>query len=221
MAALTNQLPRKLSTQLTYLNPMENYSGIKLARLSAFYLLTFFIAFLVGKEDLPHWLLSTLFAVGISGLIAGLGIDYFQTNVVANEMLNEYEEFAETQESEADRNLRLRKAYAGGLIPYVVQAIYKEDAHIYPAISILPAASENDAINGFMEEIPKSYPNLAGCQPIYIVAICMNRHEPDTINVVDLYDFYKKSRNGDKSEDPEKQFTRFLSELDIKRHLEV
>jgi hypothetical protein len=200
---------------------MENYSGIKLARLSAIFLAVFLFAFTVGRNDIPHWLLSTLFAVGIAGLIAGLGIDYFQTDVVANEMLNEYEDFAETQESEADMNLRLRKAYAGGLIPFVVQAIYKEEAYIYPAVSILPAASEQDAINGFMEEIPKSHPNLAGCQPIYIVAICMNRHEPDTINIVDLYDFYKKARNGDKSEDPEKQFTRFLSELDIKRHLEV
>jgi hypothetical protein len=200
---------------------MENYSGIKLARLSTIFLAVFLFAFTVGRNDIPHWLLSTLFAVGIAGLIAGLGIDYFQTDVVANEMLNEYEEFAETQESEADRNLRLRKAYAGGLIPFVVQAIYKEDAHIYPAVSILPAASEQDAIKGFLEEIPKSYPDFAGCQPIYIAAICMNRHEPDTINVVDLYDFYKKARDGDKNEDPEKQFSRFLSELDIKRHLEV
>lgn len=200
---------------------MENYSGIKLARLSTIFLAVFLFAFTVGRNDIPHWLMSTLFAVGLAGLIAGLAIDYFQTDVVANEMLNEYEEFAETQESEAERNLRLRKAYADGMIPFVVQAIYKEDAHIYPAVSILPAASEQDAINGFMEEIPKSNPNLAGCKPIYIAAICMNRHEPDTINVVDLYDFYKKARYGDKNEDPEKQFSRFLSELDIKRHLEV
>jgi hypothetical protein len=200
---------------------MENYSGIKLARLSTAYLVIYMLVLAGGTENYPKWVMAILLVVGMAGLVIGLILDYFETDVVANEMLNEYEEFAETQESEADRNLRLRKAYAGGLIPFVVQAIYKQNDTLYPTISILPAASEQDAIQGFLQEIPNVYPSFAGCQPIYTGAVCMNRHEPDTINVVDLYDFYKKARYGDKNEDPEKQFSRFLSELDIKRHLEV
>jgi len=200
---------------------MENYSGIKLARLSTIFLAVFLLAFTIGRSDIPHWLMSILFAVGIAGLISGLVLDYIQTDLVAEEMIKQNDEFEKSRETEAEAYLRFRKAYANGMIPYVAQVIYKEDSSIYPAMSIIPARNEKDAIDMLLKEMSVNFPDVSKNEIIYTHAVSMNSHEPDTINIVDLYEFYKKSRNGDKNEDPEQQFARFLSELDIKRHLVV
>lgn len=195
------------------------YNGILLARVSVAATLIAMISLLVaiglGNGDMI--LFSGVVGLGFSiASIVGLIFDF-------KEQQESIDYFERSYDEQYEYEQELRKAYSNGKIPFVVQVLFTDPVQnvTHPCMAVVAASNDAEAnaigIEAMKAQDPEFY---NGKILLYSATMSLGRHQPDTIDIGDLFYVYEQGiANGNEKRNKDEHFKEILSKIKIDRHI--